>query len=168
MRHEKIIRSDGIDTRAIAAVWPSTAQIAPLPMPDLQPAFESAAQNVEPARMSAEAVPDVPALVGLLIVASYMALIGALALATVAPGPSLFAIAISAFFVFMFFAVPAAMLSVRKVSSAPATWERFMREGLDTYTGRTSGGAVLVQMLVVPASLTAGVLGMGIANAFIF
>ena len=39
--------------------------------------------------------------------------IAALALATVAPGPSLFAIVISAFFVFMFFAVPAAMLSVR-------------------------------------------------------
>lgn len=168
MRHEKLSGIDGLDARAIASVWPSGAQLAPLPLPDLGSDVEPGARLETAARMSAEAVPDVPASVGFLIVASYVALIAALALATVAPGPSLFAIVISAFFVFMFFAVPAAMLSVRAGAARPATWDRFMHEGLDTHTGRSSGAAALVQMLVVPASLTLGILGMGLAIAFIF
>ena len=168
MRHEKLVAIGSLDARSIAAVWPSTAQLAPLEIPELTLTSDFNVVHQRAPLMSAEAAPDVPASVGALIVTAYVALLGALGLATAVPGQSLFAIAISGFFVFMFFAVPAAMFSVRAVEGQRITWDRFMREGLDTFTGRSSGGAALVQMLVVPVSLTLGVLGMGIAIALSF
>ena len=168
MRHEKLTASEGIDAKAIASVWPSTAQLAPLPLPELVADEKSSSPHETGSVRSAEAVPDVPASVGVLIVAVYAALLMALATATAVPGKSGFAIAISAFFLFMFFAVPAAMLRVRVGSGRRATWDAFMEMGIDTYTGRCSGGAALIQMLVVPVALTLGVIGMAIAIALIF
>jgi hypothetical protein len=42
-----------------------------------------------------------------------------------------------------------------------------MRDGMDTFTGHSSGGAALIQMLIVPVLLTLGAAGMGIAAAII-
>ena len=40
-----------------------------------------------------------------------------------------------------------------------------MRDGMNTLTGHSTGGAALVQMMIVPVLLTFGVLLMGVAAA---
>ena len=161
MRHEQIAARDTYSKVDIMAVWPTGAQIAPLPIPDIEQA--------DPARTFAAtpAAPDIPAAVGWMIVLSYVALIAAFATATVASAHSVYMITISALFVVAFFTVP--WLFFRQelgVCERPA-FDRFMREGMDTLTGHSTGRAALVQMLIVPVFLTAGVLAMGVAGAII-
>ncbi len=99
-----------------------------------------------------------------LVAASYFALIGALFLATADSGHSKFMVTIALLFVLVFFSVPRIFLGVEPKTSRPSL-KRFMDEGLRTYTGHCSGSDALVQMLVVPVSLTVGVLAMGIVSA---
>jgi hypothetical protein len=37
MRHDKVAASGRLDMADIAAVWPASAQIAPVPIPDMEP-----------------------------------------------------------------------------------------------------------------------------------
>jgi len=161
MRHEQIKVKDSYGKVDVAAVWPSTGQVAPLPIPDIEP---SAAQEVFRA---APAAPDVPAGVGILIAGSYAALVAAFAFATVASSHSIFMIVISALFVVTFFTVPRIFLGTEPKSGRRPTLERFLSQGMETLTGHSSGRDALVQMLIVPVSLTLGVIVMGIAAAFI-
>jgi hypothetical protein len=57
MLHEKI-SVDRLDSLDIAAVWPSSAQIAPVPIPDLEP--KKATRAIAPTPDA----PDVPSGVG--------------------------------------------------------------------------------------------------------
>jgi hypothetical protein len=162
MRHDSLKDRENFDTVDVAAVWPATAQVAPLPIPDVageaQPDFA----------VSTPAVPDVPAAAGLMIAGTYVALLAALAVATVGSGKSILAIAIAFFFVLMFFSVPAVFFGVERDEHGRRSFSTFMEQGMQTLTGHNSGGAALVQMLLVPAALTFGVICMGIAAAFIF
>lgn len=107
---------------------------------------------------SGPSLPDVPSSVGLLLFSSYLSLIGALAFATVSSGASVLAIAVALFFVVMFFAVPKVMLAQEAGLETRPSLERFLAEGMMTYTGHSTGAAALVQMLIVPVALTGGVL----------
>jgi hypothetical protein len=106
--------------------------------------------------------------VGGLIAASYVTLIGTLAIATTGSSPSIFAVVIAAFFVGMFFAVPRIFFAVEPKSGRRPRLGQFIREGMDTATGRSGGAAALVQMLVVPICLTLGVMAMGVIVAINF
>ncbi len=154
MRHENINKPSGIDALDVAAVWPDAASFA---------------RDAGMARdgLAAPSAPDVPVSVGALIAGAYATLLGALALATVAPGPSLFVIAIAAFFLFMFFMVPATFFGVENMGATRAQMSEFWKRGIDTQTGHSTAGEALVQMLVVPSSLLFGVACMGIAIAWI-
>jgi hypothetical protein len=162
MRHDQIAARDSYTKVDVAAVWPAGAQIAPLPVPDIaeRPAAE---QGFAPT----PAAPDVPAAVGKLIVASYAGLLGAFAFATVASAYSVYMITISGLFLVAYFTVPWLFLRQEPKGAARPSFERFLREGMDTLTGRSTGGAALVQMLVVPVLLTLGALAMGVAAAII-
>jgi hypothetical protein len=111
------------------------------------------------------ALPDVPPSVGYMLFGSYVSLVGALALATVASGPAALAIGIAMFFVAMFFAVPRIMLAQEAGTNRRPTLESFLGEGMMTYTGHSTGGAALVQMLIVPVGLTAAAIAMGVIAA---
>jgi hypothetical protein len=150
-----------VDALDMAAAWPSSAQVAPLPIP------ESPKQEPAGRFTPAAAAPDLPVAAGAMIVAAYVSLVGALAVATVAPGQSLFAIAIAGFFLFMFFSVPAMFLGVEGDDARRPSLARFLDQGMQTLTGHNSGRAALVQMLLVPVALTFGVIGIGIAIALI-
>ena len=76
MKREQFDLGRGYDQVDIVAAWPVSAQVAPLPISELE-----ALVDVRP-QYSAPAAPDVPAAVGGLIAASYAALIAALAWAT--------------------------------------------------------------------------------------
>lgn len=155
MRHENLNQLRNVDELDAAAVWPNAA------IPEM---LVAAGRN-RPG--PAPSTPDVPASAGTLVVLSYVTLLTALAGATVAPGPSLFAIGICAVFAFMFFGVPAVFLKLENPTSARVSHSAFMKRGMQTFTGHCSGGAALVQMLLVPVALTFGVLCMGLAIAWI-
>jgi hypothetical protein len=116
---------------------------------------------------SAAAAPDVPAAVGILLFACYLALIGALAIATAGPGESKFALVIAALFVVAFFSVPRLILAQEPIDGARVTMDHFLTRGIETFTGHCSGRAALVQMFVVPVLLTLGVLSIAIIIAVV-
>lgn len=151
----------GYDSADIAAAWPVSAQIAPLPISEIEVLVDLRPHHPAPA------APDVPAAIGGLIAASYAALIAALAWATAGSGSSIFAIAIAAFFVVVFFTVPRIFFAIEPSNGRRVSLDRFLGQGLDTLTGHNSGKAVMVQMLVVPISLTLGVFAIGTVVAIV-
>ena len=158
MRHDRF-DAKGFDALDIAAVWPNSAQLAPFPITELEQISDGDEFRASPA------APDVPAAVGMMIAASYAGLILALAVATVRSAESIFAVVIAGLFVFAFFTVPRIFFAVERESGARTSFDAFLREGMDTFTGHNSGKAALVQMLVVPVMLTLAVLAMGIIVA---
>lgn len=159
MDNEQFFARQGFDSTDIAAVWPTSAAIAPFPVPEMEAVSPRASFQATPA------APDVPAAVGGLIAASYAGLIVALAIATVGSAQSIFVIVIVALFVVVFFTVPRIFFSVERDSGVRASLDDFLRNGIKTFTGHNSGKAALVQMLIVPVMLTLAVLAMGITIA---
>ena len=159
MDSQQILAKHGYDSMDVAAVWPTSASVAPFPIPEME--------LISPPQIfrATPAAPDVPAAVGGLIAASYAGLIAALAVATVGSAESIFVIVIAALFVVAFFTVPRIFFSVERDSGVRASFDDFLTNGMNTFTGHNSGKAALVQMLIVPIMLTLGVLAMGIAIA---
>ncbi len=110
----------------------------------------------------ASAVPDMPAVAGIFMVAVYAGLMGAFALTMAGDGATIFAIFIGAFYVFMFVSVPAVFLGVEQDGARRPSLAEFLEKGIETATGPISGTGALVQMLIVPFLLTLGVIAMGI------
>jgi len=160
MRHERIAAHAALAEADAAAVWPILPQVAPLPIIEIEQLAEPEAYRSTPA------APDVPAAVGRLIAGAYAALIAALFIAAAGSRESVFVITICALFIVMFFTVPRLMFRAEADKSIRPSLERFMGEGMETLTGHSSGADALVQMLVVPAFLTIGVLCMAIAAAY--
>jgi hypothetical protein len=150
MRHETIDQHQ-MDSLDVAAVWPSTTQIAPLPLSELE---AGASHDVD----HPGAAPDVPKAAGAFLVVAYSSLLAILAIGTTGSGESLLSIVVAAFFLFMFFAVPAVFLGVADVNAVRPSLPRFMEQGMQTLNGHSSGGAALVQMLAVPVCLIFGML----------
>jgi hypothetical protein len=161
MRHDQIFERDSYTKVDVAAVWPVGIQVAPLPVLDVEGPITANAFAPTPA------APDVPAAVGGLLAASYAGLIAAFALATVSSGQSVFAITICALFVAIFFAVPRIFFGVEPKQLRRPSLDQFLDRGMETLTGHCTGGAASVQMLIVPVSLTVGVVIMAIASSFI-
>ena len=159
MDREQFFARQDYDSIDIAAVWPTSAPLAPPPLPELERNRESQEFRATPA------APDVPAAVGGMIAASYAGLIVALAVSTAGSGQSSFVIAIAALFVIVFFTVPRIFFAVEPDSGVRTSFDTFLRNGMDTFTGHNSGTAALVQMLIVPLLLTLAVLAMGIVIA---
>jgi hypothetical protein len=109
----------------------------------------------------APAVPDMPEAAGVLLIASYAVLMAAF-LATIHGAGAQFAILISAFYLAMFFGVPAVFLGVEADPARRPSMLEFLERGIETATGRISGSAALVQMLIVPVLLAFAILAMGI------
>ena len=161
MDSEQYFARHSYDSMDVAAVWPTSASVAPFPIPEMEPVRERLEFRATPA------APDIPAGVGGLIAASYAVLIAALAVATVGSAESIFVIVIAALFVVAFFTVPWVFFAVERDSSVRATLDDFLRNGMTTFTGHNSGKAALVQMLIVPVLLTLGLLAMGIIIAMV-
>ena len=159
MLHEQISFADAENAVNVAAVWPASAQIAPVPIPDI---IESRHLGVHSPTPSA---PDVPGGVGVLIIAAYTALLAALALTAVASLESAFMVTIAALFLVAFFTIPRIFLKVEPKAGRRPSLDRFLADGMETLTGHSSGPAALLQMLIVPVFLTIGVLCMAVAAA---
>ncbi len=90
-----------------------------------------------------------------------MALLAA-AVVTIRGARADFAIVIAAFYLAMFFAVPAVFLGVESGGARRPSFLEFLDRGIDTANGRISGAGALVQMLIVPVLLAFAILAMGI------
>lgn len=113
--------------------------------------------HAEPSR----AVPDMPAAAGAMMIAAYAALMLAFVV-TIHGARAEFAILIAAFYVAMFFGIPAMFLGIEADPARRPDLTEFLARGMDTATGRISGEGALVQMLIVPVLLALGILAMGI------
>ena len=107
------------------------------------------------------AAPDVPKAAGVMLIAAYAALMGAFVV-TIHGARADFAIVIGAFYLAMFFGVPAALLGIERDNSRRPGLIEFLDRGINTATGRISGAGALVQMLIVPVLLAFAILAMGI------
>lgn len=138
----------------VAAVWPRIEDAL---------AARSPSAEDKPATFHAmPAAPDVPGAVGHLIVGSYAALL-AVFFGLFARSPvALFSIVICAFFTAMYFAVPRIFFAIEADPTRRPSLGRFMREGMDTFTGRCAGRDALIQMMIVPVLLTLGLGAMGV------
>lgn len=150
MRHEQIETFEPLDEASLAAVWPKAGEFAP-------PGICADAPT--------PAVPDVPAAVGKLLVASCAGLIAIFFVTLAGSRESAFMITISGLYVAIFCAVPWIFLKVEKDRSRRPDFAQFMARGLDTWTGHISGRGALVQMLIVPAMLSLCLLAIGLTAA---
>jgi len=129
---QRIARHD-LDAMDIAAVWPTSASVVPFPVPEL--GLFSLRQEFR----ATPAAPDMPAVVGAMIAASYAGLIVALAVATASSGESIFAIVVAVLFVTIFFTVPRIFLAIERDSGARRNFDAFLRNGMETFTSHNSG-----------------------------
>ncbi len=119
------------------------------------------AQPDQPFR-SAAAAPDVPAAVGKMLVAAYVALLATFAVTMAHSREVLLALAICAVFLTMYLSVPRIFLGVEPKQGKRPSLDMFLNKGLETYTGHCSGKEALVQMLIVPVLLTLCAFVMGL------
>jgi hypothetical protein len=108
------------------------------------------------------AVPDVPAAIGLGMIAVYTTIVALFALTIATAGQGPFMIAIDLMFLAAFFTVPIIILKAEKDPARRPSMSRFLAQGMQTYTGHISGGGAITQMFVVPICLAFGVLAIGL------
>ena len=162
MRYQPIDPKAPAPDIAIAAVWPSFEEALLNRQPPEQGRDRLGLDDPSPAFSPAAAAPDVPAAVGRLIIAPYAALLGVF-FAFFAGSPlAFFSIAVCAIFVAMYFAVPRIFFAVEADPSRRPSLSQFMHGGIQTLTGHTTGRDALIQMLIVPALVTFGLMTMGI------
>ena len=155
MRHDQLSDRESFDILDAAEIWPTSgAPAGPL-------------AEVEAAFVPTPAVPDVPAAVGRMIVGGYAALVAIFFLTMARTPEAAFAIVISALYVAIFLAVPRLFLKVEADRSRRPGLAEFLERGLDTWTGRIGGASALVQILVVPVLVGAGLLVIGVAGLVI-
>jgi hypothetical protein len=117
--------------------------------------------KVERLAQPTPAVPDMPKAAGAFMVAAYGGLMAAFAL-TIHGARADFVIVIGIFYLAMLVGVPAVMFGFEGDRSRRPDLLEFLGRGLKIETGRISGGAALVQMLIVPVLLAFAILAMGI------
>jgi len=115
-------------------------------------------------RFGEAAAADLPATVGWLIVASYVAILGAFAWAFFGAADVMFNIGVCAVYLAMYLGVPWVFLKAEPqlAKIKRPDFADFLERGLSTWTGHVSGGAALAQMLTIPVALTFAALGIGI------
>jgi len=155
MRHDWLQHRDRFDIVDVAAVWPRGDGGVQAPLGEIE-------AGAQPPASPAPAVPDMPAAVGWAIVAVYAAIIAAFALTMGKGGEASFMIAISALYVAIFLGVPRIFLAVEGDTSHRPSWREFLSRGMDTQTGRMSGRAALVQIMIVPVLLLTAISAMGV------
>lgn len=158
MLHERI--SEG---KIAAAAWPASLEIL-IQIEAVQPSGQPA--EAEPEKVGfTPAAPDVPAGVGGLIVAAYAGLIAVFFVFFTGSMLATMMVTVAAGFVAIFFAVPRIFFALEPGDERRPSLADFMYRGMNTLTGHSSGGAALVQMLIVPVLLAFGLLAMGIVGA---
>ena len=128
---------------------------------------EVAGGERHPIFMSAPAAPDIPTAMGIMVVASYVALILTFIIGIAGTRDMILNLGIIVVFLTMFFAIPGIFLRTEPGGRGRPKLAQFMRSGIETATGSCSGGAALAQILIVPVFLTVSALVMSIIVAIV-
>ena len=145
--HQVIDRRDVLTSAEVVALIPELASTGP-----------------SKPIMSEAAAPDVPAAVGAMIVSVYALMMLGFFVGFARGADATMMVIISALYTAIYLAVPAVLLKVEG-ASGQIGFQRFMRVGLQTWTGHLSGGEALVQMLLIPGAISIAILSIGIVVA---
>lgn len=139
----------------------------PIPAEVFQSALPAIGHNVADSEIRAETTIarsfDLPTGLFAATVVLYFAFLGLMAVAFADPGLIL-PMSIFYIYIIMAFGVPALWVRMKPDhADRPLSWRSFMREGVDTHTGRLAGRDATVQVLLLPTLI----LGWGVAMATI-
>ncbi len=131
-----------------------------------RPAREISVSNVIPfprrwPLMGEAAASDVPAGVGVAIVAAYGLMMVGFLTFFAGSADNLLALAVDAVYLAMYLGVPALMFMVEG-RSRRVTWFQFLNKGLTTWTGHVEGREAVAQILTIPLTIAGGVFGVGL------
>jgi hypothetical protein len=113
--------------------------------------------------MGEAAAPDVPAAVGWMILGVYALIISAFLLLFARDMEASLMVAIGAVYFTVYLGVPAVVFRTEARSGA-IDLKRFLRDGLDTWTGHVGGYEAIVQILLIPVALTVAITTIGIIS----
>jgi hypothetical protein len=121
-------------------------------------------KDAVPSTLPELACPDLPPLLGVLIAASYVAILGAFLLVFSESADVVFIIGVCGVYLAAYLSVPAIMFRIegRGRSQKHPDFAAFLERGLITWTGHVSGSGAILQILLIPAAVTGAVLGIGL------
>jgi hypothetical protein len=113
--------------------------------------------------MGEAAAPDVPAAVGWMILGTYALIVASFLMLFARDMEAGLMAAISAVYFTVYLGVRA-MLFRTEARSGAIDLKRFLRDGLDTWTGHVGGYEAIVQILLIPVALTVAITTIGIIS----
>lgn len=109
------------------------------------------------------ATPDVPAAVGWMILGVYALIMSSFLLLFARDMEAGFMVAVSGVYFIVYLGVPVVFFRT-EARSGNVDLKRFLRDGLQTWTGHVGGYEAIVQMLLIPLALTIAVTAIGIIS----
>ena len=121
---------------------------------------------VRAAIMGEAAAPDVPAAVGWMILGVYALIMSSFLLLFARDMEAGLMVAISGVYFTVYMAVPATFFRT-EARSGDIDLGRFLRDGLDTWTGHVGGHEAIVQILLIPVALLTAITAIGIISIMV-
>jgi len=121
---------------------------------------------VRAAVMGEAAAPDVPGSVGLMILGVYALIMAAFLVLFARDTEAGLMVAISGVYFTVYLAVPAIFFRTEG-RSGDIDLQRFLKDGLDTWTGHVGGHEAIVQILLIPVALAIAITAIGIISIMV-
>jgi len=121
---------------------------------------------VRAAVMGEAAAPDVPGAVGLMILGAYALIMAAFLVLFARDTEAGLMVAISGVYFTVYLSVPT-MFFRTEGRSGDIDLERFLRDGLNTWTGHVGGYEAIVQILLIPVALAIAITAIGIISIMV-
>lgn len=113
--------------------------------------------------MGEAAAPDVPAAVGWMILGVYALIMSSFLLLFARDMEAGLMVAVSGVYFTVYLGVPTVFFRT-EARSGDIDLKRFLRDGLQTWTGHVGGFEAIVQMLLIPVALTVAITAIGIIS----
>ncbi len=142
--------------------WLTACSIA-IPPSWLTPPGKQPAAAVVAGQLPTPAAPDFPAALGWSIIGLYAAIMLDFTLFFTGSASAAFMVGVSIAYVVVYLSVPVAFMRIERTDQPRISLGRFLKEGVDTWTGHLSGREAIAQVLLIPAVLTIAIFLIGIA-----
>jgi len=113
--------------------------------------------------MGEAAAPDVPAAVGWMILGVYALIMSSFLLLFARDMEAGLMVAISGVYFTVYLGVPAVFFRT-EARSGDVDLKRFLKDGINTWTGHVGGAEAIVQILLIPVALTIAITAIGIIS----
>ena len=133
---------------------------------EILPIVRPSGLPVRAAIMGEAAAPDVPAAVGLMILGVYALIMAAFLVLFARDTEAGLMVAISGAYFTVYLAVPAIFFRAEG-RSGDINLQRFLKDGLETWTGHVGGHEAIVQILLIPVALAIAITAIGIISILV-